>query len=99
MFLFDKSLISAYCNRLYDLKKGMVLHAMAELKQTVQAKILMSQILIRKRAHQIVERAYHQAAHFFMSQNDRHLGDALNFDYVSLPPSPYSFNPFVPTAP
>ena len=34
-------------------------HAMAELKQTAQANILMSQILIRKRAHQIVEYAYH----------------------------------------
>ena len=33
-------------------------HAMAELKQTAQAKILMSQVLMRKRAHQIVELAY-----------------------------------------
>ena len=56
---------------------------MAALKQTAQAKILMSQILIQKRAHQIVEHAYHQIAHFFMSQNDHHLGDAINFDYVS----------------
>ena len=30
----------------------------------------MSPILIRKRAHQIIEHAYHQTAHFFMSQND-----------------------------
>ena len=49
----------------------------------------MSPILIQKRPHQIVEHAYHQTAHFFMSQNDHHLGDAINFDYV-LPP-PYSF--------
>ena len=35
------------------------IHAMTELKQTVQAKILMSPILMQKRAHQIVERAYH----------------------------------------
>ena len=87
MFLFEKSLIGAYCNRSYDLKKDSVLfHAKAELKQTAQAKILMSGILIRKRAHQIVEHAYRQTAHFFMSQNDHHLGDAINFDYVSSPP-------------
>ena len=60
-------------------------HAMAELKQTNQAKILMSPILIRKRAHQIVEHAYRQTAHFFTSQNDQHLGDAINLDYVSPP--------------
>ena len=45
---------------------------MVELKQTAPAKILMSQILIRKRAHQIVEHAYHQTAYFFVSQNDHH---------------------------
>ena len=53
----------------------------------------MSPISIRKRAHQIVEHAYYQTAHFFMSQNDHHLGDAINFDYVSfpsLPPPPLS---------
>ena len=53
---------------------------MAELKQTAQAKILMSQIFIQKRALQIVEHVYHQAAHFFMSQNDHYLGDVINFD-------------------
>ena len=69
MFLFDGSLIGVYCNRLYDLKKSRVtFHAMTELKQTAQSKILMSQILKQKRAHQIVEHAYHQTAHFFMSQ-------------------------------
>ena len=69
MFLFEKSLIGAYSNRLYGLKKvSAPFHAKAELKQIAQAKILMSQILIRKRAHQIVEHAYHQTAHFFMSQ-------------------------------
>ena len=61
-------------------------HAKAELKQRVQAKILMSPILIQKRDHQIVEHAYHQTAYFFMSQNDHHLGDAINFDYVSSTP-------------
>ena len=60
MFLFEKSSIGAYSNRLYDLGKGMVLfHAKAEFKQTAQEKILMSQMLIRKRAHQIVKYAYH----------------------------------------
>ena len=34
-------------------------HAMAELKQTAQGKILISQIYIQKRAHQIVKYAYH----------------------------------------
>ena len=66
-------------------------YSMAELKQTAQAKILMSPTLIRKRAHQIVEHAYHQTAHFFMRQNDYHLGDAINFDYVSSPPPPLLF--------
>ena len=33
-------------------------HAMAELKQTAQTKILMSRILIQKRADQIVKYAY-----------------------------------------
>ena len=56
--------------------------------------ILMSPVLIRKRAHQIVEHAYHQTAGFFMSQNDHHLGDAINFDYVSSPPPSYSFKNF-----
>ena len=60
-------------------------HAKIELKQTVQGKILISPILIQKRAHQIVEHAYHQTAHFFTSQNDHHLGYAINFDYVSSP--------------
>ena len=65
MSLFEKSLIGAYCNRLYDLKERQdPFHAKAELKQTAQAKILMSPVLIRKRAHQIVEHAYHQTAHF-----------------------------------
>ena len=85
--MFDKSSMGAYCNRLYDLKEGMVsFHAKAELKQTAQEKILMSPILIRKRAHQIVEHAYHQTVYFFMSQNNHHLGDAINFDYISSPP-------------
>ena len=83
MFLFKKSVVGAYCNRLYDLKKGSApFHANAELK----TKMLMSPILIQKRAHQIVKHAYHQTAHFFMSQNDHHLVYAINFDYVSSPP-------------
>ena len=61
---------------------------MAELKQTAQAKILMSPIVTRKRGHQIVKHAYHQTAHFFISQNDHHLGYAINFDYVSSSPTP-----------
>ena len=87
MLLFEKSFIGVYCNKLYDLKKGRApFHAKAELKQTALEKILMSPVLIRKRAYEIVEHAYHQAAHFFMSQNDHHLGEAINFDYVSSPP-------------
>ena len=43
-------------------------------------------ILIRKRAHQIVEHVYHRTAHFFMSQNNHHLDDAINFGYASPPP-------------
>ena len=48
--------------------------------------MLISPILIRKQAHQIIEHAYHQTADFFMSQNDHHSSDAINFDYVSSPP-------------
>ena len=59
---------------------------MDELRQIALAKILMLPILIPKRVHQIVEHAYRRIAHFFMSQNDHHLGDAINFDYVSSPP-------------
>ena len=45
----------------------------------------MSPILIQKPASQIVEHVYHQTAHFFMSQNDHHFGDAINFDcFISL---------------
>ena len=41
MFLFEKSFMGAYCNSLYDLKKGSApFHVKAELKQTAQAKIL-----------------------------------------------------------
>ena len=50
MFLFEKSVIGTDYNRLYDLKESHShFHAMVELKQIGQAKILMSQILIRKR--------------------------------------------------
>ena len=64
--------------------KGMIpFHAMAELKQTAQAKILISQILIQKRAHQIVKQAYHHTAPLFYCQNDHHLDDAINFHCVS----------------
>ena len=59
---------------------------MAELKQAAKAKISMSQILIQKRAHQIVKHGHHQTAHFFMGQNDYHLGDAVSFNYVSSSP-------------
>ena len=64
---------------------------MAKLKQTAQAKILMSQILIQKQAHQIVKHACYQTVHFFVSQNDNHLGYAINFYYVSSPPPPLLF--------
>ena len=64
-----------------------LLHAKVELKQTAQAKILMLLILIQKRAHQIIEHAYHLTDHFFMSPNDYHLGYAINFDYAS--PHPF----------
>ena len=63
-------------------------YAKAKLKQTAQGKILMSQILTRKWAHQIVEHAYHRTAHFFMSQNHHHSGDVISFGYVS---PPYTF--------
>ena len=60
-------------------------HAMAELKQTAQAKILISPILIRKGAPPIHEICLSLNSSFFMSQNDYHLGNAINFNYVSPP--------------
>ena len=62
MFLFEKSLIGAYWHKsyIYDLgERQRPFHATAELNQTALAKILMSPILIPKRAHQIVKYAYH----------------------------------------
>ena len=45
MFVFDKSLIGAYCNRLYDSEENIAFfYAIAKLKQTAQAKILVSPI-------------------------------------------------------
>ena len=47
MFSFDKRFIGVYCNRLRYMTYGKGVapfNAMAELKQTAQAKMLMSQI-------------------------------------------------------
>ena len=87
MFWFEKSVIGAHRNRLYDLKErqGPFL-CYDRIKENTAGKTLNVTLLISKRALQIVEHAYHQTAHFFRSQNDHHLGDAINFDYVSLPP-------------
>ena len=91
MFLFEKSLIGAYCNRLYDSKKKQdPFSCYGQIKANSASKNLNVTNEIRKRAHQIIEHTYHQTAHFFMNQNDQHLGDAINFDYV-LPPPLYSF--------
>ena len=47
MFLFEKSLIGVYCNRLYDLgERPATFHTVVELKQSAQAKVLMPPILI-----------------------------------------------------
>ena len=54
--------------------------------------MLMSPVLIPKRAHQIVEYAYHQMAHFFNCQNDHHLGDAINL--IMFHPARYSFKSY-----
>ena len=88
--MFEKSLIGAYCNRLYDLKERRgPFSCYGRIKAISAGKNLNVTNINTKRAHQIVEHAYHQTAHFFMSQNDHHLGGAINFNYVS-PPS-YSF--------
>ena len=64
-------------------------HAMIKLKKIAQEKILMSQILIQKRA---TNKPTTKIAHFFNCRNDHHLGDAINFDYVSPSPRPpYTF--------
>ena len=50
MLLFEKSLVGTYCNRLYNLKEShSPFSCFGQIKQIAQAKILMSQILIRKR--------------------------------------------------
>ena len=90
--MFEKRLIGAYCNRLYDLReKQAPFHAKAELKQAAQEKILMSPILIQQRAHHIGKHAYHNTAYFLMSQHDHHLGYAINF-FILSSPSPHSYS-------
>ena len=45
MFLFEKSIIGAYCNRLYESgERHGFFYALAELEQTALAKILMPPI-------------------------------------------------------
>ena len=88
MFLFEKSLMGAYCNRLYDSKKRQnPFSCYGRIKVNSAGKNLNVTNIDTKVAHQIVEHAYHQTAHFFMGQNDQHLSDAINFDYVSPPPT------------
>ena len=75
------SLIGAYCNKLYDFGKDIVLfHSMAELKHTAQPRNLMSHLQIRKVSHQIVKRAYHYMPFTFNCQNDHHLGFVIIID-------------------
>ena len=71
--------------------KGMApFHAKAKLKQTAQAKILMSPILIQKRAQKIVENAYHQTAYSFKSQTTTiwAMPSILTMFYLPPPPPP-----------
>ena len=87
MFLLEKSLIGAYCNRLYDLKeKQDPFSCSGRIKANRAGKNLNVTNINTKRAHQIVNHAYHQTAHFFMRQNDHHLAYSINFDYISSPP-------------
>ena len=90
--MFEKSLIGAYCNRLYDLKErqGPFL-CYGRIKANSTVKNLNVTNINTKRAHQIIEHAYHQTAHFFESKQPP-LGGAINFIYVS-PPS-YSFKTY-----
>ena len=60
-------------------------HAMAELKQTAQAKILMSQISIRKRAPESSNRPTTKKLISLMVKATNHLGNAINIDNI-LPP-------------
>ena len=87
MFLFEKSLIDTYCNRLYDLKERQEpFSCYGQIKANSAGKTLNVANINSKAAQQIVEHAYHQTALFFMGQNDHHLGDAINFNYVSSSP-------------
>ena len=38
--------------------------------------------------------SYHKIAHFFNCRNDHRLGAAINFDYVSLFPPPYTIKKY-----
>ena len=64
---------------------------MAELKQTAQAKILMSQILIQKAGPPNRQTWLPPNSSFLYESKRRPFGRPHRFDYVSHPsPSPYS---------
>ena len=60
-------------------------HAMVELKQTALIQILMLPILIIKLGLSNRQIGLPLNNSFFECQNDHHLGDAINFGYVSSP--------------
>ena len=76
MFLFEKSLIGVYSNKLNDLKEWQdPFLCYGRIKANSAGK------------NPNVTNTYTKAgspnrrtAHFFMSQNDHHLGDVINFD-------------------
>ena len=87
MFLFEKSLKGAYCNRLHDLKEShSPISCYGRIKANTAGKSLNITNINTKAGPPNRRTCHHQTAHFFNCQNDHHLGDAINFDYVLLPP-------------
>ena len=92
MFLFDKSSIGAYCNRLHDLKERQgPFSCYDRIKANSAFKNLNVTNINTKAGPPNRQTCLPPKSSFFVIQNDHHLGDAINIDYVSLPSPFYSF--------
>ena len=85
--MFEKSLIGAHCNRLYDLKeRHSPFSCYGRIKANSAGKNLNVTNINTKTGPPHRQIGLHQIAHFINCQNDHRLGDAINFYYVLLPP-------------
>ena len=84
MFFFEKSLRGAYCNMLYDLGQRHGLFSCYGRIKANRAGKNLNVININTKAgppnHQI---GLPLNSSFLYASNDHHLGDAINFNYVS----------------